>query len=150
MSQGYFSLVINIEYVRGGMQKEPVRMCEDLLICALSNEQYFTFIAASSSKLKSNPANPAYTCVFQPKFQDAFEGNAERGPLGIRMKPRFENLGLDTSLVSQVDLQKFAFWDHQGPPVILDPAQHKRDTTSLAFYKSKYLEIRSRYDDLMI
>ncbi len=37
-------------------------------------------------KLKPNPAHPAYSCVFQPKFQDGFEGNPERGPLSIRMK----------------------------------------------------------------
>ncbi len=98
-------------------------------------------------KLKSNPANPAYSCVFRPKFQDAFEGNPERGPLGIRMQSHFENLGLDTFPVSQADLQKFAFWDHQCPPVILDLAQHKKDSTTPAFYKSKYLEIKSRYED---
>ncbi len=98
-------------------------------------------------KVKSNPTNPAYSCVFHPKFQDAFEGNPERGPLGIRMKPHFENLGLDTFPVSQVNLQEFAFWDHHSPPVILDLAEHKKDTTSPAFYKSKYLEIRSRYED---
>ena len=59
-------------------------------------------------KQKLSPANPAYSFVFQPKFQDRFEGNPERGLLGIRMKPHLENLDLDTFPVSQVDLQKFA------------------------------------------
>ena len=80
-------------------------------------------------KLKSNPANPAYSCVFQPKFQDAFEGNPKRGPLGIHMKAHFENLGLDTFPVSQVDLPKFAFWDHRCSSAILELAQHKKDST---------------------
>ena len=58
-----------------------------------------------------------------------------------------ENLGLDTFPVSQVDLQKFAFWDHRCPAVILDQAQYKKDSTVPAFYKSKCLEIRCRYED---
>ena len=29
-------------------------------------------------KLMSNPANPVYSCVCQPKLQDGFEGNPER------------------------------------------------------------------------
>ena len=64
------------------------------------------------------------------------------------MMPHFENLGLDTFPVSQVDLQNFAFRDNQCPPVILDLAQHKKDIILPAFDKSKYPEIRSRYEDL--
>ncbi len=77
-----------------------------------------------------------YSCVFQP-IQDGFEGNPEWKPLGICMWPHFENLRLDTFRVFQVDVQKFAFWDNQHPLVILDLAQHKKDTTPPAFYKSK-------------
>ncbi len=44
-------------------------------------------------------------------------------------------------------LQKFAFWDHKCPPVFLDLAQRKKDSTLPAFYKRKYIKIRSRYED---
>ena len=98
-------------------------------------------------KVKSNPINPSYFCVSQPTFQDGFEGIQGRGPLGICMKPHFENLGLGAFHVSQVDLQKFAFWDYQHRPAILHLAQHKKDTTLPALYKSKYLEIRSMHED---
>ena len=63
------------------------------------------------------------------------------------MIPHFENLGLDTFLVSQADLQEFPSLAHQHPPVILNLVQHKKHTTVSAFYKSKYLKIRSRYGD---
>ena len=58
--------------------------------------------------LQSNSSIPTYSGL-QPKFQDEFEGDPERGPLGLCMKPNFENLGLGTFPVSLVDLQKFAF-----------------------------------------
>ncbi len=76
-------------------------------------------------KIGTSPGQSSFVCVFQPKFQDGFEGNPERGALGIRMKTHFENHGLDTFHVCQVDLQKFAFWHHQCPLIILDLAQHK-------------------------
>ena len=68
-------------------------------------------------------------------------------PSGICMKPSFKNLGLGTFPISQVDLQKFDFWDHQCPPAILDLVQHRKDTTLPVFHKSRYLEIRSGYRD---
>ena len=98
-------------------------------------------------KLKCNPSSPVYSYVCHPKSQDEFEDNPERGPLGIHMKPHLEILGLDTFPVSHSDLQKFDFWDHWHPPVFLDLVQHKKDTTLPALYRSKYLEIMSRYED---
>ena len=59
----------------------------------------------------------------------------------------FENLGFGLFPVSQIGLKEFAFCDHQCPSVIVDLAQYKKDTTLPAFYKSKHLEIRSRYED---
>ncbi len=41
-----------------------------------------------------------------------------------------------------------AFWDHHLPPVILDLVQHKKDNPLAAFRKTKYLEIRSRFEAL--
>ncbi len=38
-----------------------------------------------SLKLKSNPVDSAYSCIFQSKFQDTFEGNPESGHLGIHI-----------------------------------------------------------------
>ncbi len=82
---------------------------------------------------KLNPSNPT-CCVFQPNFRDGFEGNPEREPMGTHMQAHFENLGLDTFPVSQVYLQKFAFWHHQRPPVILNLAQRNKDSTLPTFY----------------
>ena len=59
------------------------------------------------------------------------------------MKPHVENLGLDTFPVSQIGIQKSAFWDYQCPPVILELAQHDLP----ALYQSEFLEIRSMYED---
>ena len=55
--------------------------------------------------------------------------------LGIRMKSRFENFGLGTFPISQVELQKFVFWDHQLPPVIFKLAQFKKDAPLPALHK---------------
>ena len=46
---------------------------------------------------------------FQPKYQDGFEGNPERGRLGISIKRHFDNLGPVTCHSPEVDLQKVAF-----------------------------------------
>ena len=42
------------------------------------------------------------------------------------MKPHVENLGLGTFPISQIDLPKCAFWDHQLPPEFLDLARYIR------------------------
>ena len=67
--------------------------------------------------------------------------------MGICIKSDFGNLALDTFPISQVDLQKFSLYDHQHLPVIFILAQHKTDTNLSALYKSKYLKIRSRYEN---
>ena len=36
---------------------------------------------------------------------------------------------------------KFAFWNHQCPPVFLNMTWYSKDTTTQALHKSKYLEI---------
>ena len=65
-------------------------------------------------RLKSTLLSCFVLCI----SSDGFEGNRERGPLVIFMKPPFEVLGQGTVPLCQVYLQKFAFWDHQNPEVI--------------------------------
>ena len=59
--------------------------------------------------------------------------------MGICVKLHFAKLGVDTFPVSQVDRQKFAFWDHKRPSVFLDLAQHKKDTMLPALENTKLI-----------
>ena len=99
-------------------------------------------------KLKSNPANPAYSCIFRPKYKEEFATRTNLvAPLGIRMENHLQSVQIDTLQVSLLDPAKFALWACKPLSIILDLAEYPKATTTPAVYKSRYLEFKATYSD---
>nr|KAG5699060.1 hypothetical protein BaRGS_025454 [Batillaria attramentaria] len=50
-------------------------------------------------KLKANPDNPAYNCVFNPVYEDLFDVHkTETKPLSLRVHPLLQAAGVDIKL----------------------------------------------------
>ena len=48
------------------------------------------------AKLKTNALNPAYNCIFETRDEYAYEARPNYiHPLRLRIKPHFEDLGVD-------------------------------------------------------
>lgn len=52
--------------------------------------------------------------------QDNLKENPEHVHLGLQKKYHFDDLGLGTLPISQVDPENFTFWSYQYPAVIVD------------------------------
>ena len=87
------------------------------------------------TKLKSDPKNPAFDCVFRPLYERRYDGSANTiAPLGIRMKPHIEDCDLCLYAVSDLDLYTVPPWELTKPDVDLSLNSFKKsDTNQLDF-----------------
>ena len=93
-------------------------------------------------KLKSLPANPAYSCVFEPENTKLFEESESKvPPLGIRILPHLEKSKLNLNLVDDAPLLDIVPWKLSVPAVRFDLASFKKDTTNPEIYKQLYLNL---------
>ena len=54
------------------------------------------------TKLKSNPSNPAYNCVFHPEYTDLYSSKPKAiPPLGIRIHQHVEDAGIDLKSIAK-------------------------------------------------
>ena len=97
--------------------------------------------------MHSEPANPAYDCVFNPKYTAKFESSPNViPPLGIRIRPHLQNA--DINLGSVCDFSKFPEsppWTFKTPEVCFDLASHRKDSTSSLAYKAFYAELCQKF-----
>lgn len=99
-------------------------------------------------KLKSNPANPAFDCVFKPREKAMFEAHPSHIPtLGIRMQQQITESGINLNHILNYCLPI-------KPPWLLKPASffynlrelgNKSDTPGYE-YESKLSELLSMFD----
>ena len=100
-------------------------------------------------KLKSLPSNPAYDCVFHPKFSTVYSDNPNViPPFGLRMIPHVENVPLNLKVISDKD--KFSEdppWTLSTPKTNFSLAQFRKDSISPLVFKQGYLELREKFPD---
>ena len=97
-------------------------------------------------KLKSLPANPAYSCVFEPENTKLFEASESKvPPLGIRIIPHLEKSKLNLNLEDNASPLDIIPWKLSIPVVHLDLTSFKKDTTKPEIYKQPYLQLISEY-----
>ena len=100
-----------------------------------------------TSKLSSNPSNPAHNVVFKPKYQVRFASRPNVIPtFGIRMKHAFEDTDIDLSITKEVKPSPVPPWTIQNPTVILDLSKNKKSETSNLEFQSLANEKISNFD----
>ena len=71
-----------------------------------------------NTKLKSTPSNPAYNCVFNPKYEQKYSRNTKTiAPLGIRMKPHLEDCDINLDQINDDDIYDIPPWELTSPSV---------------------------------
>ena len=92
-------------------------------------------------KLKSNPANPTYDCVFKPKYPLLFEARQHVIPtLGIRLGQQMEDVGINFDTVAHVDFEFCCI-------CLRHARSWQKDDTQPDVYISKYRELKSVFCD---
>ena len=77
-------------------------------------------------KLHSNPDNPAFKPVFEPRYEAIFADKPNSIPtLGIRIKPSLEATGIDLYNIANHVLPEYPPWLLKQPHVIFDINVHK-------------------------
>nr|KAG5694517.1 hypothetical protein BaRGS_030392 [Batillaria attramentaria] len=81
-------------------------------------------------KLKANPDNPAYNCVFKPDFEDLHDVHKnEPKPLSLRVRPLLQAAGVDINSVDESVFPATPPWTLPIPEVRLDLTSHKKAET---------------------
>ena len=83
-----------------------------------------------ATKLKAHPDNPAYSCVFNPPYEQIFEKHVNKiPPFGIRIKPHLQALNIDLETIASVEVPKCPPWELPKPKRIFDLRKHKKADT---------------------
>jgi ribonuclease HI len=100
------------------------------------------------TKLKSNPLNPAYQCVFDPKFTNLFLNKPRTiPPLGIRFTRLNNNFNLNLDMIATSHLSTLPPWTLTSPLVLLSLNHGNKAATDPAILKQQALELLSKYTD---
>ena len=98
-------------------------------------------------KLFSEPNNPAYDCVINPKFENKYNENPNCiPPFGIRLLPHVNDADIDTDIIS--DFSKFPDtppWTFQTPDIRFDLASYRKHSTSSLAYKTYFAEMCEKF-----
>ncbi len=100
------------------------------------------------TKLKSNPENPAYTCVFEPSFTLLFESRPfVIPPLGIRVKQKLMDTGINFDCIAQSSISPIPPWLLKPPEFVFTLHDiGTKSETPLDVFKSKLNEIFSCFE----
>ena len=96
-------------------------------------------------KLKTQPHNPAHSCIFSPLYEDKFNSRPTIvSPFGIRVN--LQDTGIDLDVLCQGGIPHFIPWLYTPPVIDLSLTQYKKDTTSPLFFKQQYYELKAKYN----
>jgi ribonuclease HI len=95
-------------------------------------------------QLRSNRQNPAYQCVFYPRFKYLYE--RRKTPIlsfGLRIKDHLQKLDIDLKAIAQFTFPETPPWTFDTPDVKFDLGEMKKSETDSSVFKSKFGELRS-------
>ena len=100
------------------------------------------------TKLKSNPSNPAYNCVFSPEYQQLYASKPKAiPPLGIRLQQHVEESDIDLTTIAEYGLLATPPWQLVKPRVNLSLSTHKKSNTNQLIFLQAFNELRDFYSD---
>ncbi len=100
------------------------------------------------TKLKSDPSNPAYQCVFEPEYSVLFERKPSAiAPLGIRMKSHLLSADIPMENIQHNKLLSFPPWQMVKPDVNLELTKFSKSNTNSLAFQQHFAELKSNYSD---
>ena len=99
-------------------------------------------------KLRANPANPAYDCVFRPSYKEIFEAKPAVIPtLGLRMARHLENSGVELKNIAMHTVPTKPPWLLQCATFVYE-LQYlgKKGDTPPDIFRAKLNELLSAFD----
>ena len=99
-----------------------------------------------ATKLAANPLNSAFNCVFIPRYE-RFYNNKKRAikPLGLRISSALAQAKINVDFIQPYTLPTQEPWTLNPPKIILYLHKNNKFEVDSSFFKSDFLEIRSKY-----
>ena len=99
-----------------------------------------------STKLKANPSNPAYNCVFHPEYTQLFAAKQKAiPPFGIRIQQHIDDADINLKTISKHSLLTTPPWQLVRPNVNLHLTRFKKSTTNQLVFQQEFLEFLNQY-----
>ena len=96
-------------------------------------------------KLAANPKNPAYNCVFNPKYETIYNNTPSAiKPLGLRIQPLLEQASISIKTFSLFPFHRKSQWTQNPPKVILNLHKYKTSKVDYHIFKTEFLEMKFR------
>ena len=99
-------------------------------------------------KLKSNPANPAYSCVFEPEYTDLFSKKpGVIPPLGIRIQEAMKSIDWSLDSVAKFEFPETPPWTYENVLIDWRLSFYTKAITSPDIFVSEFKRIKADYQD---
>ena len=95
-------------------------------------------------KLKSNPCNPAYKCVFELQLQEQFASQPKKIPtLNMRLQEALDEVNINFDNIAIYELPKTPPWTFDSIDIHWDLADYLKSETSPTIYNAEFKRIKS-------
>ena len=99
-------------------------------------------------RLKGNPTNPAYECVFNNTNEDLYDGTNRVRPFGLNVKYDLADLDIDTDAILAEDVPPFPPWEYIPPSINLSLCDVKKSSVDPSALKQRFLDLHHHlYND---
>ena len=96
-------------------------------------------------KLKSNPSNPAYECVFKPKYEALYKKKKKiKEPFGIRNSQCMKDLGVNMNLIETFRFPRFPPWNFETT-VDWQLSENIKSSTDPGLFRAEHRRIKGKY-----
>ena len=95
-------------------------------------------------KLKTNPENPAYDVVFNPKHQELYK---DKKSFGIHCKKLLKKAKIDIGEIAINSIPDVPIWDSEPVTVDLTLSEFDKSSTSSTVFISRFDEVKQKYLD---
>ena len=97
-------------------------------------------------KIKSDPNNPAFNCIFKPNYKNLFENKPSFIPtFGIRVANSFQTAKIDTDIIDTFENHEIPPWTFRKPIVNFSLHSNSKSDTSPSQFLDLYNETLTLY-----
>ena len=99
-------------------------------------------------KVQSNPSNPAFDCIFNPRYRQTFARKETAIPtVGIRVEHLMLDADIDIDVIAPYTLPTIAPWTIQPPAINFKLHSGNKSTTDPNLFKVQFYEMLEVYTD---
>ena len=99
-------------------------------------------------KLKTNPGNPVYDVVFNPKYQILYaDKESATDSFGIHCKKLLKKAKIDIGEIAINSIPDVPIWDSEPVTVDFTLSEFDKSSTSSTVFKSRFNEVKQKYLD---